>query len=78
MKIEATQFEAAGPTELDPSLGEIAAACLQIQSRWNPAERLRRMRTDWRPSYRGVDGEAVNFELPVYDQHHASHEPAIW
>lgn len=77
MMICEPQFDESGPLPDDPSPAEIAAACLQIQSRWAPAERLKRLRPDWRPAYRRVDGESVTFDLGIYADHHATHEAVV-
>jgi len=37
------------PIQEWPLPEEIAAACAAIQETWSPAERIRRMRADWRP-----------------------------
>lgn len=74
MMINATQFDEAGPLPDDPSPAEIAAACLEIQARWSSGERMKRLRPDWRPSYRRVDGGSETFDQQLYDSHHATHD----
>jgi hypothetical protein len=47
----------------DPTPDEIAAACLEIQATWSPAERLRRLRVDLRPTIQTADGRLVDADL---------------
>jgi hypothetical protein len=54
----------------DPSPTEIAAACLEIQSTWTEAERLKRLRADLRPTYTRCDGVTETMTADVYDRHH--------
>jgi len=55
--------------QADPSLDEIAASCLLIQQTWSPEERLKRLRSDWRPTFLRADG--VPEEMDAQDfQHH--------
>ena len=54
----------------DPSPGEIAELCLQIQSTWSPREKLSRLRSDLRPSFTRCDGETEEMSSSVYDGHH--------
>ena len=53
----------------DPTPEEIAERCLEIQAEWSPEQRLKRMRVDWRPKYRGVDGERIDMDGDVYEEH---------
>lgn len=39
-------------SEYNPTPAEITEACREIQSEWTEAERLRRLRADWRPEWR--------------------------
>jgi hypothetical protein len=54
----------------DPSPEEIAELCLLIQADWSPAERLRRLRADWRPMFTRCDGEKLEIEAADYERHH--------
>ncbi len=48
--------------------------CLEIQATWSDDERMKRMRSDWRPSFRRCDGVNEDMELEVYEQHHSERE----
>lgn len=48
---------------------EIRQECLAIQSEWTPQERWKRMRSDWRATYRRADGEHIEFDAETYSQH---------
>jgi hypothetical protein len=58
------------PVNTDPSPGQIAAACLQIQAGWSEREKLSRLRSDLRPQYTRCDGETEEMSSSVYDDHH--------
>lgn len=58
----------------DPTPEEIAAACLEIQAGWTPAERMKRLRVDLRPTYQRCDGEHEVMSPADYENHHASRE----
>ncbi|MFN8705484.1 MAG: hypothetical protein ACK526_01025 [Planctomyces sp.] len=58
----------------DPTLEEIAAARLEIQATWSDDERMKRMRSDWRASFRRCDGVNEDMELETYSQHHIERE----
>lgn len=58
----------------EPSQQEIAEACLAIQAEWGEQERLNRLRTDWRPSYRRADGERESITAFDYSGHHGGRE----
>ena len=58
----------------DPSLAEIAAACLEIQRGWSEQEKLKRLRVDLRPTYTRCDGERLEMSSSVYDGHHERRE----
>lgn len=60
----------------DPSPEEIAAACLEIQAGWSPAEKLRRMRSDMRPHVSGADGRQHDVSAESYFQPIATNEQA--
>ena len=53
----------------DPSPEEIAAACREIQSTWSPDERLRRLRSDLRPTVACADGRHVSVTADDYETH---------
>ena len=54
----------------DPTPAEIAAACLLIQSTWTPEERMKRLRSDLRPSFVRCDGERETMAAESYIGHH--------
>lgn len=58
----------------DPSAEEIAAICLEIQSEWTPAERMKRLRPDLRPHYTRCDGVEEDIDADDYDDHHSERE----
>jgi hypothetical protein len=58
----------------DPTPAEIAAACLLIQSGWTPDEKLKRLRSDLRPSFVRCDGVTEEMTADVYDGHHGQRE----
>jgi hypothetical protein len=58
----------------DPTPSEIAEICWEIQAGWSDEERLKRMRIDWRPTYRRCDGEHPEFAVTIYESHHENHE----
>ena len=60
--------------ENEPSPEQIAAICLEIQQTWTPAQRLERMRADWRPTITRVDGHVESISPQVYAEHHEAHE----
>ena len=47
----------------NPTPDKIRQACLLIQSEWSPAEKLRRLRADLRPTVMTADGRAVTAHL---------------
>jgi hypothetical protein len=47
----------------DPTPDEIRQACLEIQAGWSPAERMRRLRVDLRPTIQTADGRHVDADL---------------
>jgi hypothetical protein len=53
----------------DPTPEQIAAECLLIQQTWTPAERLRRLRPDWRPVVAVADGRLVNVSAEDFGVH---------
>ena len=57
-------------TNQDPSPEQIAAVCLLIQTGWTPAERLRRLRPDWRPTFLRCDGVRETIDVADYEAHH--------
>jgi hypothetical protein len=54
----------------DPSPEQIAAERLAIQLEWSPAEKLKRLRCDWRPAFRRCDGEFIDMDSEAYERHH--------
>jgi hypothetical protein len=54
----------------DPSPEEIRLACLQIQSEWTEAEKLKRLRCDLRPSFTLCDGRQQGIDAEDYRSHH--------
>ncbi len=58
----------------DPTPKEIAAACLQIQATWTEAERMKRLRSDLRPTFTRCDGVAEEMTAEVYEGHHGQRE----
>jgi len=56
-------------TKPDPSPEEIAAACAEIQSHWGANERLRRLRSDERPTVACADGRPVAMAADDYVKH---------
>jgi hypothetical protein len=61
----------------DPTPEQIAAACLLIQADWTPAERMRRLRSDLRPSFTSCDGRELEIDAAAYNRHHSDHEALI-
>lgn len=58
----------------NPTEAEIAAACLAIQAGWTEAERLRRLRADWRPSFIRADGIRQDMDSETYSGHHSERD----
>ena len=58
----------------DPTPAEIAAACLLIQAGWSEQEKLKRLRSDLRPTYTRCDGERLEMSSSVYERHHERRE----
>ena len=58
----------------DSSPAEIAAACLLIQSTWTAAERMKRLRSDLRPTYTRCDGIEEHIDAEDYADHHEARE----
>lgn len=56
----------------DPTPKEIAEMCLEIQAGWTEDERLKRIRTDWRPTFRRCDGQRTEFAGAAYEAHHSN------
>ena len=54
----------------DPTPAEIAAACLEIQRGWSEQEKLKRLRSDLRPSFVRCDGEREPMAAESYIGHH--------
>ena len=58
----------------DPSPAKIAELCLEIQATWTPAEKLKRLRSDLRPTFTRCDGEREEMTADVYNGHHGQRE----
>ena len=54
----------------DPTPAEIAQRCAEIQATWTPDEKLKRLRSDLRPSFVRCDGELMTMDADVYEGHH--------
>ena len=58
-------------TNRDPTPEQIAAICAEIQSTWTAAERLRRLRSDQRPTFTRCDGVRETMAAEDYERHHS-------
>ena len=58
----------------DPSPEQIAELCLQIQSTWTAQERMKRLRSDLRPTYTRCDGIEEHIDAEDYADHHEARE----
>ena len=56
--------------QANPSPQEIEAECALIQSSWTSEEKMKRLRSDWRPTYRRCDGEHPEMSQESYEGHH--------
>ena len=56
-------------TKPDLSPSELHQSCLEIQAGWSPDERLRRLRSDERPTVKAADGRLVAMAADGYDAH---------
>ena len=56
----------------DPSPEQIEQLTAEIRATWTAAERLRRLRADWRPMFTLADGRQQGIEAADYNQHHES------
>jgi hypothetical protein len=54
----------------DPTPEEIAQRCAEIQRGWSEQERMKRLRSDLRPSFVGCDGVAEEMSAANYEGHH--------
>ena len=54
----------------DPTLEEIRLACLEIQRGWSEQEKLKRLRSDLRPSFVRCDGATEEMTAANYEGHH--------
>jgi hypothetical protein len=54
----------------DPSPEEIRLACLLIQATWTPDEKMKRLRSDLRPTFTRCDGVTETMDADVYEGHH--------
>jgi hypothetical protein len=64
------------PDNQGPSPEQIAAACAEIRAGWSDAERMKRLRFDWRPVVNTADGREVAMTAESYDVHHATEDDA--
>lgn len=58
----------------DPSPEEIRLACLEIQATWTAEEKMRRLRSDLRPTFTAADGRHLDMTSATYDGHHRQRE----
>ena len=58
----------------DPSPTEISELCLQIQTTWTAQERMKRLRSDLRPTYTRCDGIEEHIDAEDYADHHEARE----
>lgn len=58
----------------DPSPEEIRQICLLIQATWTPAEKMRRLRVDLRPTFTSCDGRELEIDAAAYNEHHEQRE----
>jgi hypothetical protein len=58
----------------DPSPAEIEQLTAEIRSTWSPAEKMRRLRSDQRPSVMLCDGRPMTMASEDYDRHHDARE----
>jgi len=56
-------------TKPDPSAAELTSLCAEIQSAWSADERLRRLRSDERPTVQAADGRLVSVSAADYQAH---------
>ena len=54
----------------DPTPEEIAQRCAEIQRGWSEQEKLKRLRSDLRPSFVRCDGEREEMTAANYEGHH--------
>lgn len=66
----------AQPTQ-NPTPEEIRQACLLIQAAWTEAERLKRLRPDWRPVVQAADGRTVAANLEDHSECEVSAGPSV-
>ncbi len=58
----------------DPTPAEIAHRCAEIQATWTEAERMKRLRSDLRPTYTRCDGVTETMAADDYEGHHDARE----
>jgi hypothetical protein len=58
----------------DPTPEQIEQLTAEIRATWTPAERMKRLRVDLRPTYQRCDGEHEVMSPADYENHHASRE----
>jgi hypothetical protein len=54
----------------DPTPEEIAQRCAEIQRGWSEQEKLKRLRSDLRPTFTRCDGEVETMTTESYNGHH--------
>ena len=54
----------------DPSPEQIEQLTAEIRATWTAAERMKRLRVDWRPSFTRCDGATEEMTADVYNGHH--------
>ena len=58
----------------DPSPEEIEQLTAEIRATWTPAERMKRLRSDLRPTYTRCDGIEEHIDAEDYADHHEARE----
>ena len=56
----------------DPTPEQIEQLTAEIRATWTPAERMKRLRVDLRPTYTRCDGEHEVMSPADYERHHES------
>ena len=58
----------------DPSPEEIEQLTAEIRATWTPAERMKRLRSDLRPTYTRCDGIEEHIDAEDYADHHSQRQ----
>jgi hypothetical protein len=58
----------------DPTPAEIEQLTAEIRATWTAAEKMRRLRSNQRPSVMLCDGRPMTMASEDYDRHHDAHE----